>query len=123
VVYADYSIDWHTIDGGGAMVSTGGDFELSGTVGQPDASTVILTGDTFELTGGFWPGAAGVSLPGDHDNDGDVDLDDFAALGLCLDASGPEGGLAAECVYFDFNGDGDVDLEDFAAFQTLFTGS
>jgi hypothetical protein len=32
----------------------GGDFELSGTIGQPDASTIILVGGDFELTGGFW---------------------------------------------------------------------
>ena len=31
---ADYTIDWHTIDGGGDMWSTGGGFELSGTIGR-----------------------------------------------------------------------------------------
>ena len=57
VAYADYAIDWHTIDGGGEMFTTGGNFELSGTIGQHDAATVVLTGGNFELTGGFWPGA------------------------------------------------------------------
>ena len=54
VVGQDFTLDWWTVDGGGEMWTTGGDFELSGTVGQPDASTVELTGGDFELTGGFW---------------------------------------------------------------------
>ena len=31
------TIDWWTIDGGGEMWTAGGNFELSGTIGQPDA--------------------------------------------------------------------------------------
>ena len=55
VALADsYTIDWQTVDGGGDMLCTGGNFELSGTIGQPDASTTVLTGGNFELTGGFW---------------------------------------------------------------------
>ena len=49
----DYAIDWWTIDGGGEMFSTGDDFELSGTIGQPDAG-VLMTGGDFELAGGCW---------------------------------------------------------------------
>ena len=48
-----YSIDWHTIDGGGGT-STGGVFAVSGTVGQPDANAQSMTNGTFSLTGGFW---------------------------------------------------------------------
>lgn len=40
-----------TIDGGG-QTSSGGSFEVSGTVGQPDADS--LTGGSFEVQGGFW---------------------------------------------------------------------
>ena len=50
----DISLDWWTIDGGGRMRDSGGDFELSGTIGQHDASATVLTGGGFELTGGFW---------------------------------------------------------------------
>src|SRR5690606_35925382 len=32
-------ITWSTIDGGGTMQSTGGRYALSGTIGQPDASS------------------------------------------------------------------------------------
>lgn len=48
-----FSIDWHTIDGGGGT-STGGVFAVSGTVGQPDAAAQSMTNGTFSLTGGFW---------------------------------------------------------------------
>lgn len=46
-----FSIDWHTMDGGGGT-STGGVFTLSGTVGQPD--TAVASGGSYLLTGGFW---------------------------------------------------------------------
>jgi hypothetical protein len=49
----NYSIDWFTIDGGGGT-SSGGNFSLSGTIGQPDAGTQPMTGGGFSLTGGFW---------------------------------------------------------------------
>lgn len=48
-----YSIDWHTIDGGGGT-STGGVYSVTGTIGQPDASTTTMTGGPYSLTGGFW---------------------------------------------------------------------
>lgn len=48
-----YSIDRHTISGGGGT-GTGGAFALSGTIGQPDASQQPMTGGNYSLTGGFW---------------------------------------------------------------------
>lgn len=47
-----YSIDWHTIDGGGGA-STGGVYSVTGTIGQPDAGPT-MAGGQFTLTGGFW---------------------------------------------------------------------
>ncbi len=47
-----YSIDWHKIAGGGGT-SSGGNYTLSGTIGQPDAG-VAMTGGSYSLTGGFW---------------------------------------------------------------------
>jgi len=49
--FAQYSIDWSTIDGGGGT-STGGVYAVSGTIGQPDAGT--MSGGNYSLTGGFW---------------------------------------------------------------------
>jgi hypothetical protein len=51
-----YSIDWYTIDGGGAMNSSGGSYSLSGSIGQPDAGSLI--GGSYSLVGGFWGGAS-----------------------------------------------------------------
>ena len=51
-----YSIDWWTIDGGGAISSTGGDFSLAGTIGQPEYGT--SSAESYSLSGGFWGGDA-----------------------------------------------------------------
>ena len=51
-----YDLTWNTVDGGGYTFSTGGDYTLSGTIGQPDAGA--MTAGAYTLTGGFWGGAA-----------------------------------------------------------------
>ncbi len=110
-----YDLSRHTIDGGGAMRSAGGGFELSGTVGQPDAG--VTTSGSFTLTGGFWFGIP----PGDCEDDGDVDLFDHALFESCM--SGPDGGILTECRCFDIDRNDRVDLRDFAVLQVGFTGS
>jgi hypothetical protein len=50
-----FSIDRFTIAGGGGT-STGGTFELSGTVGQPEAGRV--SDSRYTIEGGFWSFAA-----------------------------------------------------------------
>ena len=47
-----YSIDWYKVAGGGGT-STGGTYQINGTIGQPDASGA-LTGGNYSVTGGFW---------------------------------------------------------------------
>ncbi len=47
-----YLIDWYKIAGGGGT-STDGQYSVSGTIGQPDASGA-MTGGNYSLTGGFW---------------------------------------------------------------------
>jgi len=49
----EYDLSWHTIDGGG-RVSSGGQYVLTGTIGQPDAN--YSEDERYELLGGFWPG-------------------------------------------------------------------
>lgn len=100
---ADYNIDWHTVDGGGGQ-SSGGQYVLTGTIGQPDAS--YSYGGDYELLGGFWPGGplcivefddfarfaqhwldTGSNLPADLDGSGTVDEDDlklFVYEWLCI---------------------------------------
>jgi len=50
--FAQYAIDWSTIDGGGGT-STGGVYSVSGTIGQPDAGGPMTNGQ-YAVTGGFW---------------------------------------------------------------------
>jgi hypothetical protein len=57
-----YTIDWHTIDGGGGS-SSGGVYSVSGTIGQPDTSGTPMTGGAYSVTGGFWALYA-VQVPG-----------------------------------------------------------
>jgi hypothetical protein len=102
----DFDLSWHTIDGGGG-ISTGGDFELAGTIGQPETGVVMAGGD-FELVGGFWIASAnGPTCPADVNGDGVVDVLDLleviANWGACP-------GCAS-----DVNGDGIVDVLDLLA--------
>ena len=56
-----YSIDWYKIAGGGGTC-TGATYQVSGTIGQPDASGA-MSGGSYSLTGGFWSLFA-VQMPG-----------------------------------------------------------
>jgi hypothetical protein len=48
-----YELSWYTIDGGGGR-SSGGQYSLIGTIGQPDAAW--SSSGNYELLGGFLPG-------------------------------------------------------------------
>ena len=58
----NYSIDWHTIEGGGGT-STGGVYSVSGTIGQPDAGGPLTNGQ-YSVTGGFWALPTAVQVTG-----------------------------------------------------------
>lgn len=112
---AELEILRQSIDGGGVMQSTDGVFELSGTIGQPDAGA--MSNRDLELSGGFW-------FPldrGDCNRDGSVNLTDYGDWVRCL--SGPEQRLPVGCACFDTDDDGDVDMIDLADFQGSFNGS
>jgi hypothetical protein len=83
---ADYDLSWFTIDSGGDMWTTGSGFELSGTIGQPDAGAVVMTGGGFELIGGFWPViSTGPSVcAGDLNCDGQISFGDINPFVLYL---------------------------------------
>lgn len=46
-----FNLAWWTVDGGGGT-SSGGDYTLSGTIGQADAGQ--MQGGDYQLHGGFW---------------------------------------------------------------------
>jgi len=96
VCLANYSIDWYTIDGGGAT-STGGTYTITGTIGQPDAG-YSYQGEYY-LAGGYWTFAdlcfvdyidlaifsqywlyTGPDLPADLDGDTNVNMIDLRIL-------------------------------------------
>ena len=58
----NYSVNWYKVAGGGGT-STGGTYQVSGTIGQPDASGA-MTGGNFSVTGGFWAFIQVVQTPG-----------------------------------------------------------
>jgi len=66
VVHAQiYSINWHTIAGGGGSSSGSSGtntFTVTGTIGQP--ATASMSGGSYSLTGGFWSILAAVQTPG-----------------------------------------------------------
>jgi hypothetical protein len=103
-------IDWYTIDCGGAMFTTGGPYELSGTIGQSDAG--VLSGGAFELAGGFWPMVTlGPPCVADFNNDGLLDFFDVQMfLGL----------FAASDPAADLNNDSLFDFFDVQTFLGLF---
>ena len=93
-----YEMGSYTIDGGGG-VSSGGQYIVRGTIGQPDAA--YSAGGDYELVGGFWSEVpfcivdfyhyarfaeywleSGSDLPADLYEDDTVDLLD---LGLFVD--------------------------------------
>jgi len=116
VLAQDFDIDWYTIDGGGEMWTTGGKFELSGTIGQPDAGATMTGGD-FELSGGFWAVTLTEPEPcvGDIDGDGDTD---HADLGALLSAWGSQPGDANWNPNADLDGNGEVGHSDLGILLT-----
>jgi hypothetical protein len=57
-----YSIDWYRISGGGGT-STGGIYQVTGTIGQHNAGGP-MTGGNYSLTGGFWALISVLQTPG-----------------------------------------------------------
>jgi len=134
--YPDYTVDWHSVDGGGMMYSIGGDYELGGTIGQPDprndGSPGTMIGGDYSATGGFWQRGlcgecqlygdiyppAGVGNPEVGNCVIDVDdiscvLDAFAGIQPCASIGDIHG-----CP----DGSGVVDVDDISAVLDAFAG-
>jgi hypothetical protein len=108
---AQYELSWFTIDGGGAMFSTGGSYALGGTIGQHDAGPESgpLTGGTYSLVGGFWPVAQVCTCLGDMNGDGLKDARDIQRFVSCMVA-----GESCSCA--DVDSVGGVTTADIAVF-------
>jgi hypothetical protein len=50
-----FTIPWWTVDGGGGT-SQGGEYAVSGSIGQPDTGP-LMRGGAYTVVGGFWGGA------------------------------------------------------------------
>ena len=107
-----FSIEWHRVTGGGGQ-SIGGNFFVSGTIGQAEAGAP-MTGGVFSLTGGFWaPSGTGGNPCGciaDYNQDGGTDGADVAAFFSDWE-------IGAACA--DANQDGGVDGSDVEVFFNL----
>jgi hypothetical protein len=105
----DFELAWHTVDGGGATYSSGGDFELSGTIAQSDVGS--LTGDAFTLEGGFWAGVRPVCAHyADVNADGKRDGRDIQAFIGCLISEDPD------CTCADLDASRSLDAADVELF-------
>lgn len=108
-----YSIAPMDINGGGTH-ATGGAYTLIASTGQGGGLGVIGSG-VYKLSNGFYPPAA--SMRGNFDDDGDVDLSDFAFFAACFSGTdNPAPSTPPGCLNSDLDGDGDVDLDDFLIF-------
>ncbi|HKP53636.1 MAG TPA: S-layer homology domain-containing protein [Chloroflexia bacterium] len=58
-----FNLSWFSVDGGSITTTSGGNFSMGGTVGQPDAG--IANGGQYTWTGGFWgvTGSTATSTP------------------------------------------------------------
>jgi len=107
-VAQDFAIGWYTIDGGTPVVSTGGGWTLTATIGQPDAG--LHAGGDFDLFGGFWSAAPTCACLSDMNADGDRNGLDVQGFVACLTG----GGTNCDCANVDVGAG--LDLDDLTAF-------
>jgi len=103
----ELDLSWYTVDCGGAMFVFTEDksgLELSGTIGQHDASLTALTAEgPVLLRGGFWVAALPVcNLSGDVDGDSMLTPADIPGFVNCLIEV--PGATRCTCADMDLNG-------------------
>ncbi len=89
------------------------DTDRDGVGDACDACPNTIAGATVDATG---------CVPGDFDDDNDVDLNDFSFFQMCFNGPNRMSSSPGDCAPTDFDHDGDVDLDDFAFFQRCFNG-
>lgn len=98
-----------------AMIDLDGDFDLDMLIGHCTGHSVFLQDGS-------------PTHPADFDEDGDIDIDDFAVFDDCMAGPGlpPDPTFPvspAQCLgAFDFDDDGDVDWNDSQVFLLAYTG-
>ncbi|MBX3387970.1 MAG: hypothetical protein KF691_00800 [Phycisphaeraceae bacterium] len=108
---AQYAIKSHVIAGGGGQNASGGNYTLSGTIGETGAfAPPFATGGSYSHAAGFWWTIG--ACPADFNNDGFVDDLDFQIFivsynELVIPPANP---------ICDLNGDNLVDDADFVLF-------
>ncbi len=96
---------------------------------KPDLTCLVTSeADCAALGGAFHSGAAcdpspccPVAWP-DSNNDGDVDMDDFAAFQRCLNIGAFDSGYGVGCSCFDVNGDQEINMTDAQKFALCAQG-
>ena len=68
LVGEDFEIAKSTLDSGGS-ISEGGEFIVTGTIGQHDAAEGLSAGGPFLLEGGFWAKALDVIFKDSFENE------------------------------------------------------
>ncbi len=112
---AQYTIKSSVIAGGGGQNATGGQYTLSGTIGQAAAfSSPFATGGNYSHAAGFWLTVG--NCPADFNSDGVVDDLDFQVFTGAYDALvvPPANPIC------DINGDNLVDDNDFQIFVVAY---
>ena len=100
-------------------------FDSDSWAAQPDIRIVAWAQeplDTYpaEVYQAAWRGWPLVPAPGDLDDDGDVDLDDYSLFETCF--TGPDGSpVEPGCEPGDFDGDADIDCDDWDQFVLAWT--
>jgi hypothetical protein len=103
----ELDLSWYTVDCGGAMFTFTEDksgLELSGTIGQHDASLTAMTAEgPLLLRGGFWVAALPrCNINGDLDGDTTLTPADIPGFVDCLIAA--PSAMRCTCADMDLNG-------------------
>ena len=104
----DHKLALHSVGSGGGS-GAGEELQLDCTIAQAVAGNGA--GGKYTLLGGYQGGATRIAAPGDCDQNGIVQLNDFACFANCF--TGGTGTAAVECTLFDLDSDGDVDGDDY----------
>jgi len=112
-------VSWYSLDGGGGQ-SSGGPFDVSGTIGQVDAGQMV--GGGFRVSGGIRPVQRDMRGPGDCNGNGVPDATDIT-LGTSSDCNLddlPDECSLADSAEADCNND---DIPDDCQIMQFYTGS